>query len=125
MPCDREVTWRPCAHGTQERSQDARANWEAALSAKDRAIAQLEEALASERKAAEQTRATAAGAVSQAAAKTSTAGATEAALADARQELERLRQQARMLVTCSLHVWRSELTTWAVRRETPCCYVQV
>lgn len=31
----------------QARSQEARANWETALDAKDRAIAQLEEALAS------------------------------------------------------------------------------
>lgn len=35
----------------QARSQEARANWETALDAKDRAIAQLEEALASRQRA--------------------------------------------------------------------------
>lgn len=38
----------------QTRSQQARANWEAALSSKDRAILQLEEALASRQRAIEQ-----------------------------------------------------------------------
>eukprot|EP00955_Chlamydomonas_euryale_P017881 190529-Chlamydomonas_euryale.AAC.5 len=38
----------------QERSQDARSNWEAALESKDRAISQLDEALASRQRAVEQ-----------------------------------------------------------------------
>jgi hypothetical protein len=37
--------------GLQARSQEARANWETALDAKDRAIDQLEEALASRQRA--------------------------------------------------------------------------
>lgn len=39
---------------SQGRSQEARANWEAALSSKDSAIQQLEEALASRQRAIEQ-----------------------------------------------------------------------
>ncbi len=79
----------------QARSQDARVNWEAALASKDKAIAQLEEALAAERKASEQARLTAAAALSQADARRSTAHATDAALTDARKEVDQLRQQAR------------------------------
>ena len=78
----------------QARSNDARTNWEEALASKDRAIAQLEKALSTEREAAEQARTAAAAATSQAQARTGGASATEAALADARTELDRLRQQA-------------------------------
>lgn len=41
-------------HFAQARSQEARANWESALSSKDRAIQQLEEALASRQRAIDQ-----------------------------------------------------------------------
>lgn len=43
-----------CAYPPQARSQEARANWEAALESKDRAIMQLDEALASRQRALEQ-----------------------------------------------------------------------
>ncbi|BDA40997.1 hypothetical protein COCOBI_01-6520 [Coccomyxa sp. Obi] len=75
------------------RSQDARVNWEAALASKDKAITQLEEALAAERKGSEQARLTAASALSQADARRSTANATDAALTEARREVDQLRQQ--------------------------------
>ncbi len=94
----------------QARSQDARVNWEAALASKDKAIAQLEEALAAERKASEQARLTAAAAVSQADARRSTANATDAALTEARREVDQLRQQARVqyriyvLHTCAYRI---------------------
>lgn len=82
----------------QARCQDARVNWEAALASKDRALEQLEEALVAERKAAEQARSTAAAALSQADAKRSSMAATEAALTEARAEVDHLRQQARLPV---------------------------
>lgn len=105
-----------CLHARgQERSQAARSSWEDALAAKDRAIAQLEGALASERAVAEQARATAAGAASQAQAKSGAAGAAEAALADARRELERLRQQARK---CTPHCIHELCTTAGAARAS-------
>ena len=79
----------------QARSNEARANWEEALAAKDRAIVQLEEALSAERQAAEQARVAAAAAASQAQAKVGSVTATESALAEARSEADRLRRQAR------------------------------
>lgn len=45
---------RPCVAALQARSQEARANWESALSSKDRAIQQLEEALSSRQRAIDQ-----------------------------------------------------------------------
>lgn len=45
------ATWYLCPVTFQARSQEARSNWETALESKDRAIEQLEEALASRQRA--------------------------------------------------------------------------
>jgi hypothetical protein len=75
----------------QARSQEARSNWEAALDSKDRAISQLEDALAARQRTIEQLN-------RQAAAGGAGSAALEASLADAQ--------------VCSRAHGRSSRTAW-------------